>query len=277
MNTQELASMVEAWNNIAAGYDKYVTPTGNWALPDEALKFAGVRPGLRFLDVASGSGALSIPAARLGANVLAVDISPEMIRLLNSRADSDGLSNLEGRVMDGQNLELEDNTFDISGSQFGVMLFPDILRGLRELVRVTKPGGRVLMVAYGPPSTVEFLGFFMKAMKTVIPDFAGLPDDPPPLPFQVSDPVVLQEKMEQAGLKSIKLKSSTERLEFYSGHDMWNWVVNSNPIPVMLVNDLTTRQKNEIRKVLDSLLQERSAGKTSAVLTAKVNIAVGTK
>jgi ubiquinone/menaquinone biosynthesis C-methylase UbiE len=277
METQDLTTMAEAWNNIAAGYDNYVTPTGDWALPNEALRLAGVRPGMRFLDVASGSGALSLPAARIGAEVLAVDISPEMISRLLSRARKEGLPNLEARVMDGHDLELEENRFDISGSQFGVMLFPDLTCGLRELVRVTKPGGRVLMVAYGSPPEVEFLGFFMEAMKTVVPGFTGLPADPPPLPFQVSDPDVLREKMEQVGLKSINIENSTERLEFYSGDEMWNWVVNSNPIPAMLVSNLTPEQKDEVRNELDKLLRQRFVGKPPAVLTAKVNIATGIK
>jgi ubiquinone/menaquinone biosynthesis C-methylase UbiE len=99
---------------------------------------------MRFLDVAVGSGTLSIPAARLGAQVLATDISPVMVERLRARADKEGLPNLETCVMDGQALELEEGSFDISGSQHGVSLFPDMPRGLRELVRVTKPEGRVI-------------------------------------------------------------------------------------------------------------------------------------
>ncbi|CAN5380411.1 hypothetical protein BH23BAC3_BH23BAC3_15000 [soil metagenome] len=261
MNAQELTSMQDVWNAIAAGYDEYVTPTGNWALPNEALRLAGVKRGLRFLDVAAGSGALSIPAARLGAEVVAVDISPVMIEKLTERAQQEDLPNLSAQVMDGHNLELKDNTFDISGSQFGVMLFPDLKRGLRELVRVTKPGGRVFLVTYGPPTEVEFLGIFMKAMKIVNPGFPGMPMDPPPLPFQVAEPKILHQRFEEVGLKNIYIEKRSEILEFYSGEEMWNWVVNSNPIPAMLVSDLTIMQKEEIRQVLDKLLQEKSAGK----------------
>lgn len=71
----------QAWNGIASGYDEFVTPT-HLGLANEALGRAGLRPGMRFLDVAAGSGALSIPAARIGAQVLAIDISPEMVERL---------------------------------------------------------------------------------------------------------------------------------------------------------------------------------------------------
>ena len=179
------------WDRIAAGYDQFVTPT-EVRLANEALAFAGVRPGTRFLDVAAGTGGLGLPAARLGAEVLATDLSPRMIERLLARAREAGLDNVEARVMDGHALELEDDAFDVSGSQFGVMLFPDLPHALEEMVRVTKPGGRVLLIVYGPPTQVEFLGFFLGAARAVLPGFEGLPADPPPLEFQVSDPEKLR-------------------------------------------------------------------------------------
>jgi ubiquinone/menaquinone biosynthesis C-methylase UbiE len=65
-----------------------------------------------------------------------------MVGRLDARVREGGLSNLETRVMDDHDLELEDNSFDISASQFGIMLFPGRPRALAELARVTKPGGR---------------------------------------------------------------------------------------------------------------------------------------
>jgi ubiquinone/menaquinone biosynthesis C-methylase UbiE len=138
MTTQEQVQTRAAWDNIAAGYDRTNTPTQMW-LANEGLRRADLRAGMRFLDVAAGSGALSIPAARLGAQVLATDLSQVMLEHLNARARNEELS-IETRVMDGHALELKDNTFDIAGSQFGVMLFPDMPRGIREMARVTKPG-----------------------------------------------------------------------------------------------------------------------------------------
>jgi SAM-dependent methyltransferase len=119
MTTQEQEQTRNSWNNIAANYDTFVTPK-NIGLAEEALRLAGLRPGMRFLDVAAGSGALSIPAARLGAQVLSVDFAPVMVERLNARACDEGLSGLEACVMDGHALDLEDDTFDISGSQNGV-------------------------------------------------------------------------------------------------------------------------------------------------------------
>jgi ubiquinone/menaquinone biosynthesis C-methylase UbiE len=272
--TQEQTQIRDAWSAIAAGYDEFVTPTHLW-LGREALRRAGLRSGMRVLDVAAGSGALSIPAARLGARVLSVDLSPAMVERLLARARSEGLS-LEARAMDGHRLELEDGSFDLVGSQFGVMLFPDLPRGVREMVRVARPGGRVLVVAYGPPEQVEFLRFFMEAVRTVVPDFPGLPDDPPPLPFQVADPATLRRVLEGAGLRDVHLDTVAERLEFRSAAHMWNWVTSSNPIGAALVAGLGAEQCAGVREALGALLRERSRGSGPAVLTNPVHIATGT-
>ena len=277
MTTQEQQEIRDAWDMIAAGYDEFVTPSGGMALAERALRRVGLRLDMRFLDVAAGSGALSIPAARLGAQVLAVDLSPAMVERLNTRAREEGLSNLEGRVMDGTALELEDNTFDISGSQFGVMLFPDLKSGLSELARVTKPGGHVLMVVYGPPQQVEFLGFFIGAMQAAVPGFTGLPMDPVPLPFQVANPEKLGQELAEAGLRDIRVETNTENLEFQSAKHMWDWVTNSNPIGAMMVADLTEEQRAAVQEALDGMLRQRSGGSGPAVLTSPVHIGIGTK
>lgn len=272
----EQAEIRDAWTEIAPKYDAHVTPS-NMRLAEDALERAGLRPGMDVLDVAAGSGAVSIPAARAGAQVLATDIAPAMVEQLEARARAEGLSDLETRIMDGHALELEDDTFDITCSQFGVMLFPVFERGLREMVRVTKPGGRVLLVTMGPPSDVEFLGFFIDAITTVFPDFTGLPMDPPPLPFQVSDPEILREKLDDAGLTDIHVVTANHQLEFHSGAEMWDWITASNPIGAGMVADLTAEQTTAAQQVLDEMLRERSGETDSAVLNNTVNIATGTK
>ena len=274
--TDQHAAPPEAWDAIAAGYDRYVAPQ-EAALANEALRLVGLKAGDRFLDVAAGTGGLGLPAARLGAEVLATDWSPAMIEQFEARVRDEGLSNAEGRVMDCHALDLSDNSFDVTGSQFGVMLIPDQPRALREMVRVTKPGGRVLVIAYGSPAELEFLHFFISALEAVAPEFPGVPDDPPPLEFQVSDPEVLRQRLTDAGLKGVRVEKTAERPAFRSGQEMWDWVLYGNPIPGMLVADLNEEQQARIRQVLDGMLRERSGGNGPALLTNPVNIGIGTK
>ncbi|HKK07616.1 MAG TPA: class I SAM-dependent methyltransferase, partial [Gemmatimonadota bacterium] len=104
-----------AWEASADAYDRLLTATDTQAA-EEALRRAGVGAGDRLLDIAAGGGALAVPAASLGAEVLAVDFSEAMVELLRRRAERLGLSNLSVRVMNGMELELADGSFDVAGS-----------------------------------------------------------------------------------------------------------------------------------------------------------------
>jgi SAM-dependent methyltransferase len=266
-----------AWDSIASGYDQTVTPTHMW-LGKEGLRRVGLRAGMRVLDVAAGSGALSIPAARLGAQVLATDQSPIMLALLKKRAKQEGLG-VETRVMDGHTLELDDDSFDLAGSQFGVMLFPDMPRGIREMARVVKPGGHVLMNVYGDSRKIEFFAFFIRAVQSVRPDFTGPPMDPPPLPFQLQDPQRLRRELAAAGLKDVEVETVNETLEFRSGAELWSWLVRSNPIVEMVLGEmnLTREERLAIQQALEKLVEERAGDSGTAVLTNPINIGIGTK
>ena len=267
-----------AWDRIAPDYDRTNTPTQMW-LGSEGLRRAGLRKGMRFLDVASGSGGLSIPAARLGAQVLAIDQSPVMLDLLKARAHKEGLD-IETKVMDGHALRLPDNSFDVVGSQFGVMLFPDMPRGIREMARVAKPGGgRVLVHAYGDPHRIDFLGFFIDAVQSARPDFNGPPADHPPLEFQLADPEKLRSTLAAAGLKSITVETITETTEFKSGEALWDWVVWSNPIVETMLRSLglKSEETSGIKQTLEQLVRERAVGSGAARLTNPINIGMGMK
>lgn len=266
-----------AWDAIAPGYDRTNTPTQMW-LGNEGLKRAGLAKGMRFLDVASGSGALSIPAARLGAHVLAVDQSSVMLDLLRARAREEGLD-IETRVMDGHALLLADNTFDAAGSQFGVMLFPDMPQGIREMARVVKPGGRVLMSVYGDPHRIEFFGFIVAAIQSVRPGFTGPPMDPPPLPFQLQDPERLRKELAAAGLKDVKVETITETTEFRSGKELWDWLVWSNPIIETVLGSLglSSAERETVQGALDRLVGERAGSDGRARLTNPINIGTATR
>ncbi len=265
----------QAWDAIAAGYDEFVAP-GEEDLATEVLRMVGLRAHQRLLDVAAGTGGLSLPAARLGAAVVATDWSPAMISRFDARVRTEGLSRAEGRVMDAHDLDFGAGEFDVTASQFGVMLVPDQSRALREMVRVTRPGGRVVLVAYGPASEFEALQIFVAAVQAVLPDFEGLPSDPPPLEFQAADPRTMRERLTAAGLVGVAVDTlHEEAVSFAGGQQYWDWMWHGNPVVGMIVGELSEPQRAQLRDVIDTMLRERADGAGRVVLTARLTIGLG--
>jgi ubiquinone/menaquinone biosynthesis C-methylase UbiE len=106
----------------------------------------GITKGLEVLDLGCGDGTTALPAARLGAEVLGVDIASNLVAAGNRRAEAEGLSNCRFQEGDACDLrELADNSFDFVVSIFGAMFAPKPFEVAKEMVRVTRPGGRIVM------------------------------------------------------------------------------------------------------------------------------------
>ncbi len=106
----------------------------------------GITDGLQVLDLGCGDGTTALPAARLGAEVLGVDIASNLVAAGNARAKSLGLDNCTFQEGDASDLhELDDESFDLVVSIFGAMFAPKPFDVAKEAVRVTRPGGRVVM------------------------------------------------------------------------------------------------------------------------------------
>ena len=106
----------------------------------------GVKPGMKVLELGCGDGTTALPEAKLGAEVLGVDIATNLVEAGNRRAKEQGLANLKFQEGDASNLEeLPDKTFDLVVSIFGAMFAPKPFDVAKEMVRVTRPGGRIVM------------------------------------------------------------------------------------------------------------------------------------
>src|SRR5438132_2003381 len=110
------------------------------------VKGLGITKGLKVLDLGCGDGTTALPEARLGADVLGVDIARNLVEAGNKRAREEGLTNCKFQEGDASNLhELKDHTFDLVISIFGAMFAPKPFDVAKEMVRVTRPGGRIVM------------------------------------------------------------------------------------------------------------------------------------
>lgn len=113
---------------------------------EDLVQSLGVQKGLKVLDLGCGDGTTALPAARLGAEVLGVDIASNLVEAGNRRAKAEGLSNCKFQEGDATNLEgIADASFDLVVSIFGAMFAPKPFDVAKEMVRVVRPGDRIVM------------------------------------------------------------------------------------------------------------------------------------
>ncbi|HEV8547548.1 MAG TPA: class I SAM-dependent methyltransferase [Polyangiaceae bacterium] len=178
------ANQKAAWANFAL----LESVTGTCA--PHLVRFAGVRPGAQLLDVACGTGVVSLTAARSGAKVQGIDLTPELV--LHARENA-ALMGLEASFQeaDVEALPFGDGTFDVVVSQFGHMFAPRPEVATREMLRVLKPGGTIAFSTW-PPEL--FVGrWFALMARHAPPPPAGV--SPPP---QWGDPNIVRERLGSA-------------------------------------------------------------------------------
>jgi ubiquinone/menaquinone biosynthesis C-methylase UbiE len=137
---------------------------------EELAEVMAVRPGSLVLDVAAGTGNVTLALARRGARVVSTDYVESLLEQGRRRAEAEGLE-VTFDVADAEALPYDDGCFDAVASTFGVMFAPDQARAAQELVRVTRPGGRIGLVSWTPDS---FVGNLFRTVGHHVPPPAGL-------------------------------------------------------------------------------------------------------
>jgi SAM-dependent methyltransferase len=173
---------------------------------EELVDSLGIEPGTSVLDLGCGDGTTALPIAKRGANVLGVDIAANLVAAGNSRATAAGLDNLRFREGDASRLSIADSSFDLVVSIFGAMFAPRAFDVAYEMVRVTRPGGRIVMGNWipGDPTLVAQI---LKISSAYTP--------PPPegfvSPMTWGDENLVRERFEAAGIRpeSIRCEPAT--------------------------------------------------------------------
>jgi SAM-dependent methyltransferase len=145
-----------SWDAAADGWDAYSPHIRAWlrGATDAMITLSGAKPGARVLDVAAGAGDQTLDLAeRVGVNgaVVATDLSPALVAFALTRLSRAGWHNVQCRIADAENLDVEPGTFDAVVCRLGLMLFPDPLQALREMHRALRPGGHVCTVVFSVP------------------------------------------------------------------------------------------------------------------------------
>src|SRR6185436_19404087 len=180
---------------------------------EAVVKSLAITPPLRVLDLGCGDGTTAVPLARLGADVVGIDIARNLVEAGNKRAAKEGLDRLKFQEGDACDLEgVSDHSVDLTLSVFGAMFAPRPLDVAREMVRVTRPGGRIVMGNWIPNDPTSFVSQLLKISSSFTPP-------PPegfvsPMTWGVESHII--ERFGQAGVPREKISMEKDTFHFIS-------------------------------------------------------------
>lgn len=192
------------------------------------------RPGLRWLDLACGTGAMAERAAAAGADVTGIDLAPVLIETARERAAEQGLE-IDYRVGDCEDLDVDDGAFEAVSSTCGIMFAPDQAAAARELARITAPGGRICLANWTPD------GGLAQMFKVMAP---FMPAPPPSSPFAWGDEAHVRELLGDAFDLQIAEHVSTLRMP--SGEAYWELFSSSYGPTKVLADSLESDRRQEL-------------------------------
>ncbi len=200
----------EQWNKDGAAWRRWNPTLDRWYgdVTRQMLDLTRILPGQRVLDIAAGAGEPAVSAAERvgpGGYVLATDISEGIVELALQVARERGLRQVETRMMDGENLDLPDASFDVVLCRLGLMYMPHPVTALREWRRALKAGGRVAVVVFSTPDRHSWGAVpasIIRLRAQLPPPVLGQPG-----PFSLGGPGMLEGIFRQAGFANPEVRA----------------------------------------------------------------------
>jgi SAM-dependent methyltransferase len=212
------------WAGVAGGWGDHADYTDERAAPitERLLALAELQPGERVLELACGPGGLGLAAAERvlpGGEVVLSDVVGEMTAIAAQRAERRGLSNVSTEVLDLEQIEQPDSSYDAVLCREGLMFAVDPTQAAREIRRVLRPGGRVALAVWGPRDRNPWLGVVLDSVSAQL----GAPIPPPgiPGPFALEDSDRLAAILSAADLADVNVDEQQAPVKMASFDEWW--------------------------------------------------------
>ncbi|KAK5580230.1 hypothetical protein RB653_000245 [Dictyostelium firmibasis] len=257
----------EGWDQIAEVFSNFIaTPKVgfttlfaidaiNLSIPKENFKKA-----MKILDIACGTGPLSLYASDIfkNSNFIAIDFSQKMIEILDKIIKHNDIKNIETHIMDGQNLSIENDSIDYTFSIFGLIFFPDLLQGMKEMYRVLKPNNQsYTAIASWCLDSFQYVIFQETMDKLLTEQNNGKPTTYKQISLSLSNQFEFKRLLESVGFVDISITRVEHPLEVNEISDLIPLFKN-NPFYLDCLDELHT---DELKIKFDSLFIEIAKSK----------------
>lgn len=215
------------WSAASVGWKTHDAALVAFSQPvsEELIRRARIAPGMRVLDLASGTGEPSLSIAERVAphgSVLGIDLAEPMLVVAREKAAQRRLANIEYRAGDAEGLPLPAASFDAATMRWGIMFLPDPVGALRHVHQALRPGAQVALAAWGPPAANPFLGIPLEVLRR----HTEVPTPPPGSPglFAFADAARLPDTLREAGFSNVGSTAFPMAMSnFSSGADYWTF------------------------------------------------------
>ncbi|MDH5409439.1 MAG: class I SAM-dependent methyltransferase [Gammaproteobacteria bacterium] len=229
-----MLSNKEPWDLVAPGYtDITMKMFRIYALA--ALDLIQTQRDDHLIDIACGPGTVAVEAAPRVQSIEAVDFSQAMLDKLHAIIKDKGISNIHPRNSDCQHLPYENEKFDAAISLFGLMFFPDRIKGYAEIYRTLKPGGRTVISSWAPVAESNGFQLVFGTLRAINPNIP----EPQTEIESLENPEFFKSEMEQAGFKNVEIHRVTGEIPFTNADDFWNDMVRANAPIAMFKNSMS--------------------------------------
>jgi len=247
------------WDLAAVGWRKWwpVFEAAAQHISDRLVEMAGVQPGYRVLDIATGNGEPAVTAARRvgpSGRVIATDQSTGMLAIAHERAAALGLANIDFRESDAEALALSERDFDAVVCRWGLMFMPDLTAALTGIRSRLKPGAGIATAVWSTADKVPIITIGAAAVRKL----AALPPPPPNAldPLRLADTSILSSALTAAGFKEVVIERRQVVFEFESTAAFTQFRAEvSAPFRALL-----DRQSPELRqRIVDAIIEAAGA------------------
>lgn len=241
------------WDKIAEKFDMWLPHISPVA--DKMLAAIHIQPGTRILDVANGTGEPGLSIAKnMGkqVTVVATDAAQGMVDAAQNKARREKVTNMEFHCMPAEKLTFDNESFDAVMCRFGIMLFEDSIKGMKEMHRVLKPGAPYAFTVWNTPETMPLMNWFYLALKDKIPE-----DVHPPVKKVTSmgGEGIFAKALEAAGYSNVTIETHHFDYQFSSFDEFWD-LMEASEVMKMQFDAINQQQHITLRDEVGQFANE---------------------